>query len=135
MNEHPLKEEKSLGEFLLKEEQYPLMGEEHHLKEDIFKILRLLASHDDLSQRDLSGHLDMSLGKTNYLLKAMIKRGLIMVRNFTVRDNKMKKVQYLLTKEGFDVKLKLAYYYLRQKEEEYLALKGEIEQMSDQGEQ
>ena len=112
MNEHPLKEE------------------QHPLKEDIFNILRLLSSKDNLSQRDLSGHLDMSLGKTNYLLKSMIQRGLIMVRNFTIRDNKAKKVKYILTKEGLDEKLKLAYYYLRQKEEDYLVLKRELEKES-----
>ncbi|MGB2601410.1 MAG: MarR family EPS-associated transcriptional regulator [Candidatus Omnitrophota bacterium] len=104
---------------------------EHPLREDIFKILRLLSDREDLSQRDLSGHLGMSLGKTNYLLKGMIKRGLIMVRNFTVRDNKIKKVKYILTKEGFDVKLQWAYYYLKRKEEEYLELKKEFENISD----
>ncbi|MGB2651478.1 MAG: hypothetical protein WBD00_04650, partial [Candidatus Omnitrophota bacterium] len=71
------------------------------------------------------------LGKTNYLLKGMIKRGLIMVRNFSVRDNKIKKVKYILTKEGFDVKLQWAYYYLKRKEEEYLELKKEFENISD----
>ena len=103
---------------------------EHPLREDIFRILRLLSDWEDLSQRDLSGHLGMSLGKTNYLLKEMIKRGLIMVRNFTVRDNKMKKVKYILTKEGFDVKLQWAYYYLKRKEQEYLELKKEFEDIS-----
>jgi EPS-associated MarR family transcriptional regulator len=103
---------------------------EHPLREDIFRILRLLSDREDLSQRDLSGYLGMSLGKTNYLLKEMIKRGLIMVRNFTVRDNKMKKVKYILTKEGFDVKLKWAYYYLKRKEQEYLELKKEFEDIS-----
>jgi polygalacturonase len=72
----------------------------------------------------------MSLGKTNYLLKGMIKRGLIMVRNFTVRDNKIKKVKYILTKEGFDIKLQWAYYYLKRKEEEYFELKKEVENIS-----
>jgi EPS-associated MarR family transcriptional regulator len=103
---------------------------EHPLREDIFKILRLLSDREDLSQRDLSGHLGMSLGKTNYLLKGMIKRGLIMVRNFTVRDNKIKKVKYILTKEGFDIKLQWAYYYLKRKEEEYFELKKEVENIS-----
>ena len=53
-----------------------------------------------------------------------------MVRNFTVRDNKMKKVKYILTKEGFDVKLQWAYYYLKRKEQEYLELKKEFEDIS-----
>lgn len=103
---------------------------EHPLKEDFFKILRLVSSKDDMSQRDLSGHLGMSLGKTNYLLKSMITRGFIMVRNFYVRDQKMKKVRYILTKEGLDVKLQWAYYYLRRREKEYLELKKEVERDS-----
>ncbi len=100
---------------------------EHPLKEDIFKILRLLSNQEDMSQRDLSGHLDMSLGKTNYLLKSMVQRGLIMVKNFTVRDQKMKKVKYILTTNGLDEKVRLAYYYLKKKEAEYLELKNELE--------
>ena len=100
---------------------------EHPLKEDIFKILRLVSNREDMSQRDLSGHLDMSLGKTNYLLKSMVQRGLIMVKNFTVRDQKIKKVKYILTKDGLDEKLRLAYYYLKKKEDEYLELKKEFE--------
>lgn len=118
MNEQPLNEARPIGN-------------EQHLKEDVFKILRLLSSKENLSQRDLSGHLDMSLGKTNYLLKSMVQRGLIMVRNFTVRDNKAKKVKYILTAEGLDEKLKLAYYYLKKKEEEYFALKNELEKESE----
>ena len=100
---------------------------EQPIKEDIFNILRLLSSEDELSQRDLSGHLDISLGKTNYLLKSLIQRGFVMVRNFTVRDQKIKKFKYVLTKEGFDEKLKLAYYYLKKKEDAYLSLKKEVE--------
>ncbi|MFH1877240.1 MAG: MarR family EPS-associated transcriptional regulator [Candidatus Omnitrophota bacterium] len=101
---------------------------EHPLKEDIFRILRVLASRDDLSQRDLSGQLDMSLGKTNYLLKSLAQRGLIKIMNFTTRTNKIKKVKYILTKEGFEEKLQLTYYYLKRKEKEYLELKRELEE-------
>ncbi|MCG2711235.1 MAG: winged helix-turn-helix transcriptional regulator [Candidatus Omnitrophica bacterium] len=44
----------------------------------MFKILRLLSSKEDLSQRDISGHIKISLGKTNYLLKPFAKKGLVM---------------------------------------------------------
>ena len=100
---------------------------EHPVREDIFRILRLLSDQEDLSQRDLSGHLGMSLGKTNYLIKSMIQRGLIMVKNFYIRDQKIRKVKYILTGEGLDEKVKLAYYYLKKKEGEYLDLKKEFE--------
>ena len=100
---------------------------EHHLKEDIFRILRLLASQDDLSQRDLSARLDFSLGKTNCFLKELAKKGLIKIKNFASRDQKLNKVKYILTKEGLDEKLQLTFYFLKRKEKEYLELKKDLE--------
>ncbi len=100
------------------------------VKEDIFNILRVVASRDDLSQRDLSGHLGMSLGKTNYLLRSLAQKGLIKIKNLTVLPHRIKKVQYILTKEGFDEKLKLTYFFLRRKEKEYFDLKRELEDHS-----
>ena len=70
-------------------------------KEDIFNILRLLSSDEDLTQRDASMHLGFSLGKTNYLLKLLIKKDLIKIKNLISEGNKAKKVKYLLTKKVF----------------------------------
>ncbi|MCQ9205703.1 MAG: MarR family EPS-associated transcriptional regulator [Omnitrophica bacterium] len=104
---------------------------EHSIKEDIFNILRLLSSNDSLTQRDLSTHLGFSLGKTNYLLNSLIQKNLIKIRNFTVRANKLKKIKYILTKMGFEEKLKLTFHFLERKEKEYLELKKELEKISD----
>jgi EPS-associated MarR family transcriptional regulator len=101
---------------------------EHHIKEDIFKALRLLSSDTDLSQRDVSRHLNISLGKANYLLKALTKQGLIKARNFAAGDKRLKKIQYILTKDGFKEKSKLTYHFLKMKEKEYFELKKEAEQ-------
>jgi EPS-associated MarR family transcriptional regulator len=100
---------------------------EHHLKEDFFSILRVLSSGDDLSQRDLSGHIGVSLGKTNYLLKELTKKGLVKIRNFTSRGEKLSKVKYILTKDGLEAKVRLTYFFLKKKEEEFLTLKNEFE--------
>ncbi len=100
---------------------------EHHLKEDIFKILRILSSRDDFSQRDLSGHLGMSLGKTNYLIKSLAQKGFIKIKNFSKRGSKLKKVGYMLTSTGLEQKIQLTYFFLKRKEKEYLDLKEEIE--------
>jgi EPS-associated MarR family transcriptional regulator len=99
---------------------------EQAIKEDIFNILRVLSSKEDLTQRELSHHLDFSLGKTNYLIKILIQKGFIEIGNFTSGDQKLKKFRYILTKKGFEHKLRLAYYYLRIKENEYLQLKKEV---------
>jgi len=100
---------------------------EHFLKEELFNILRLLSSNDDLSQRQLANHLGFSLGKINYLLKSLAKRGLIELKNFSTKDNKSKKVRYFLTKKGLKYKIKLTYSYMKKKESEYNSLKGEWE--------
>ena len=42
------------------------------------------------------------------------------------KDNKLKKVKYLLTNKGLQEKLKLTYYFLKQKEVEYNRLKKEL---------
>ena len=100
---------------------------EHHIKEDIFKALRLLSSNNDLSQRDVSKNLNISLGKANYLLKALTQKGLIEVKEFIEKDKKLKKIQYILTINGLQEKAKLTYYFLQIKEKEYFELKKESE--------
>jgi len=99
---------------------------EQAIKEDIFNILRLLSSRENLTQRDLSQHLDVSLGKTNYLIKILIQKGFIEIKNFTEGGQKLNKFKYILTKKGFEHKLRLAYYYLKIKEKEFYDLKKEI---------
>jgi EPS-associated MarR family transcriptional regulator len=94
-------------------------------QEDIFRILKLLSQKENLTQRDLVTHLDFSLGKANYLLKSLVKKGLVKVSRFSQSDKKIRKVKYLLTKKGIEQRLKLTYYFLKKKEAEYTQLKKE----------
>ncbi|NQT32337.1 MAG: MarR family EPS-associated transcriptional regulator [Candidatus Omnitrophica bacterium] len=104
---------------------------EQPLKEDVLNTLRVLSSKEDLTQRDLSAHLGVSLGKTNYLLKELIRGGLIKITNFAKGDQKLKKMGYVLTKEGFHVQLQLTHHFLEIKEREYTELKAEAEKVSN----
>ena len=104
---------------------------EQPLKEDIFNILRVLSTGDDHSQRGLSDHLGFSLGKTNYLLRELVKKGFIKIGRFTSTGQKLKKAKYILTKKGFKEQVQLTYYYLKIKEKEYLDLKKEMEKVSN----
>jgi len=99
------------------------------MKEDILNILRFLSSNNNLTQRDLSNRLDFSLGKTNYLLKSLAKKGLLKIKNFSERDQKMTKVKYYLTKKGLEEKLGLTLHFLKKKEAEYYLIKNEWEQL------
>jgi EPS-associated MarR family transcriptional regulator len=102
---------------------------EHNVKEDILNILRLLSSDTGANQRDLSARLGFSLGKTNYLLRSLVKIGALEIKNFTVRENKLKKIQYMLTRKGWEQKLQLTLFFLKKKETEYLVLKKEAEEI------
>ena len=68
------------------------------------------------------------MGKTNYLLKALLEKGHLKARNFRRSDNKLGYL-YLLTPDGAKAKIGLTRAYLMRKEAEYMALKGEIDAM------
>lgn len=93
-----------------------------------WRILKLVAAEPGISQRQLAQRLGVSLGKTNYLLKALLEKGHIKAGNFRRSDNKLGYL-YLLTPEGVKAKVGLTRAYLIRKEAEYLALKSEIETM------
>ncbi len=93
-----------------------------------FRILKILAEEPELPQRELARRLGISLGKSNYLLKALIEKGLIKIDNFRRAEKKLKYV-YLLTPAGIRERMRLTSAYLARKETEYEALKTEIEEL------
>lgn len=97
------------------------------LREDIrFRILRLLETNPNLSQRAISRQLGVSLGSTNYCLNALIEKGQIKIQNFRASDNKLR-YSYILTPHGVAAKIALTRRFLNRKLAEYAALKAEIE--------
>lgn len=93
-----------------------------------FRILKLLADEPDLTQRELASRLGVSLGKSNYLLRAMIEKGLVKIGNFRRAEKKLRYV-YLLTPAGIRERARLASAYLARKEAEHDALKAEIDEL------
>ena len=93
-----------------------------------FRILRLIEERPEISQRELAGELGVSLGKTHYLLKALLNKGLVKMANFRRHDNKLA-YMYKLTPSGIAAKLSLTREFLDHKEAEYLALHSEIAQL------
>lgn len=101
----------------------PIKTTEIHLK-----LLRQLEENPALTQRELSRELGVSLGKTNYCLKALIEKGWIKATNFKNSNNKSA-YAYMLTPVGLTKKAKITQQFLQRKIEEYEHLKHEIEQM------
>ncbi|OHC62799.1 MAG: MarR family EPS-associated transcriptional regulator [Rhodocyclales bacterium RIFCSPLOWO2_02_FULL_63_24] len=93
-----------------------------------FRILRLIEERPEISQRELARILGVSLGKSHYLLKALLDKGLVKMDNFRRHNNKLA-YAYMLTPPGIAAKLSLTKQFLNHKEAEYLALQGEIAQL------
>jgi EPS-associated MarR family transcriptional regulator len=84
-------------------------------------VLRVLERNPAISQRDLSLELGLSLGKTHYLLHALLDKGWVKTRNFRRSDNKLA-YAYLLTASGLKEKVSLTRRFLARKEIEFEAL-------------
>lgn len=92
------------------------------------EVLRLLESNPRMSQRDLSDALGVSLGKTNYCIKALLDKGLIKMQNFRNSNNKLA-YAYLLTPLGVEQKARMTVEFLQIKMREYERLREEIAEL------
>jgi len=93
--------------------------------EDVLKVLREIAITPEMTQRELSSRLGISLGKVNFLVNALIQKGLIKAHNFKNSNNK-KAYLYYLTPSGFEEKAKITYRFLKRKIQEFEQLESEI---------
>ena len=93
-----------------------------------YRALKILERQPDLTQRQLSEELGVSLGKTNYLLKSLIDVGWIKLDNFKKSDNKWG-YAYLLTPSGMTEKTAITLRFLKRKKQEYENLQIEIAQL------
>jgi EPS-associated MarR family transcriptional regulator len=94
-------------------------------------VLRLLQERPDLSQRELSETLGLSLGKTHYVLHSLLDRGLVKAGNFRRSSNKTA-YAYVLTPRGLREKLRLTRAFLHRKEAEFEQLQRTIAALKDE---
>lgn len=92
------------------------------------RILKIVGAEPQISQRELARRLGVSLGKTNFLIKSLLEKGLIKVGNFRRAESKLQ-YAYLLTPKGIGAKIRLTRDYLARKEAEYEALQIEIQSL------
>ena len=102
-----------------------------HKSDTEYLVLKKLEANPHLTQRELSKELGLSLGKTNYVINALIDRGWLKLSNFKRSDKKLGYI-YLLTPTGIAEKTILAQNFLRRKSDEYNRLKEEIEKLRNE---
>lgn len=76
------------------------------LDEREFELVNIIGAELASNQRDLSRHMDLSLGATNMLIRRLIAKGYIRINQLNKR-----KVQYILTPKGFSEKLSKSVKY------------------------
>lgn len=94
--------------------------------QDQLEILRKINKKPKLSQRELAKELGFSLGKLNYCIKELKKKGLVKIENFKKNPNKSKYLYYL-TPKGLTVKTTLTLNFMERKLAEYDELKKDLE--------
>jgi len=96
--------------------------------EKTLHVLKEIERNPQVTQRDLAQKLKISLGKINYLLNALIDKGIIEIKNFKNSRNKLA-YMYLLTTHGIKIKLELTHQFFLWKTQEYERLREEIESL------
>jgi len=102
---------------------------EHPPKEEVLHIIKEIEHNSSSTQRTLSEKLGISLGKTNYILNALIGKGIVKYKSFSSNPGKIRKIQYSLTSKGLEERVRLMRLFLKIKEEEYNKIKQEWENL------
>ena len=95
--------------------------------QDHFEVLRRIQKKPESSQRELAEKLGFSLGKLNYCLKSLQKKGFVKLQNFQKQSNKINYFRYVITPKGISVRTKLTINFMKRKMKEYDELKKELE--------
>ena len=88
-----------------------------------FEILRKIYKEKGLTQRKLAHELGYSLGKLNFIVNELKKKGLIKIMSL---KKDPRKIRYLLTRKGLSLRTRLTINFMKRKIKEYEELKSEI---------
>ena len=96
--------------------------------------MRLLGAQAEMTQREVASSLGVSLGKANYVMRALIEKGFVKVENYQNSHNKLAYF-YVLTLSGISAKAELTMNFLARKMLEYEELRQEIERLKKESDQ
>jgi EPS-associated MarR family transcriptional regulator len=90
-----------------------------------YKLLKEIERSPDATQRTLAQRLDVSLGKINYVLTGLAKKGIVKVQKLKT-DPQNIRWNYLLTPKGLREKVKMTHSYLDKRLKEFDEIQFEI---------
>jgi len=91
------------------------------------ELLILKNINKTISQKTIAQEIGYSVGKVNYVLKALIEKGLVKAENFTNNKNKLQ-YKYLLTEDGIKHKISITEQFIKRKKEEYESLQKDMQE-------
>jgi hypothetical protein len=63
----------------------------------------------------LAKNLGFSLGKLNYCLNNLQRKGFVKMQNFKKQTNKIKYLKYIITQEGISLRTRLTITFMKKK--------------------
>ncbi len=102
------------------------MSSNNPILEESLDLMHILQKNPNMTQRQLSKEIGLSLGKVNYCLKGLIDVGFVKIENFKDSDQKLK-YAYTLTPKGIKQKIIITKKFIRKKIQEHDKLMGYIE--------
>jgi len=96
-----------------------------NITEDHIDLLNTLEKDGNVSQREIAANTGLSIGKVNYIIKALTDIGFIKMNNFKNSNKKIKYV-YILTPKGMKEKARITERFIAKKLQEYDKLKSYI---------
>ena len=104
----------------------------HTLEQEIhYRLLTLLSDEPQLRQLDMAERMGISVGKVNYCLSQLAKKGPIKVKRFKSARNKMP-YTYKLTPRGIEEKGRMTVRFLKRKLAEYEEIKRQIQDLTEE---
>ena len=96
-------------------------------KENDLYVLRKVGKNPLITQRELAKELGFRLGKLNYCITELKKKGLVKIKNFKKNPKKINYI-YVLTPKGISEKTRLTINFMKKKMAEYDELKNELDE-------
>ena len=90
------------------------------------QILRAI-KQEEISQPSIAKEVGFSLGKVNFILKALVDKGFVKTERFISSKNKSQ-YKYILTEVGIKEKMLLTQKFIDRKKAEYEQLEKELQE-------
>lgn len=94
----------------------------NQLKDSEYKIIEILNNNQHVTQRDIALKTGLSLGLTNIMVKRLIKKGFVKIKNMNKR-----KILYHLTPKAMIEKTQRTYNYFERTMKDVISIKEKIQ--------